>query len=316
MQSRKLFGAFTLASTLLIAACGSTNVTPPAATAAPATTTDAMPTSMPATGSPMPMHSSMPMDSSMPAGTNPMASDTMSTDAMGMSDAAPAKGLTLQLMTSTFASGQQAEVSFKVVGSDGSTVKDYHVEQTKELHLVLVRSDLTGYQHIHPTRASDGTWSIPVTFAKGGTYRMVADFVPVINGSATGRTAITTDLIVTGPGSDTALPPAAKSAVVDGYTVTIAGSLSSSVESTLTFAVTGSAGKPTVLGPYLGAFGHLVAFAQSDLAYTHIHPNTADENMGSLTFLGQVAAPGLHRLFMQFAAAGTVHTAEFTINAS
>ena len=307
MRSRKLFGALTLASTLLFAACGSTNTTSPAASAAPAT--DAVPTSMPVTGS------SMPMDSSMPMGTHPTASDTMNTAAMGMSDAAPAKGLTLKLTTSAFASGQQAEVSFKVVGSDGSTVNDYQVEQTKELHLVLVRSDLTGYQHIHPNRVSDGTWSIPVTFAKGGTYRMVADFVPVINGTATGRTAVVTELTVTGPGSDTALPPVATSTMVDGYMVTIAGRLRSSTESTLTFSVTGSSGKPTVLEPYLGAFGHLVAFAQSDLAYTHIHPNTADENLGTLTFLGQVAAPGLHRLFMQFAAAGTVHTAEFTINA-
>ena len=56
-------------------------------------------------------------------------------------------------------------------------------------------------------------------------------------------------------------------------------------------------GKAVVLEPYLGAYGHLVAFAQADLAYTHIHPNTADQNNGMLTFLGQVAA-------------------EFTINAS
>lgn len=65
--------------------------------------------------------------------------------------------------------------------------------------------------------------------------------------------------------------------------------------------------------PYLGAYGHLVAMAASDLAYTHIHPNSADQASGTMQFIGQVSA-GLHRLFLQFQTAGVVHTAEFTIN--
>jgi hypothetical protein len=69
-----------------------------------------------------------------------------------------------------------------------------------------------------------------------------------------------------------------------------------------------------MLEPYLGAFGHLVAFAASDLAYTHIHPSSARESHGVVTFTGHVAAPGLHRLFLQFSAAGKVHTAEFTVD--
>ena len=215
-----------------------------------------------------------------------------------------------------YTAGQPADLSFKVVAADGSVVNAYAVEQTKELHLVLVRSDLSGYQHIHPARATDGTWSIPVTFAKGGKYRMVADFVPVIGGTATGRTAVTTDLMVTGASTDTPLPAVATATTVDGYSVTLAGDLTSSAETELAFTVTGAKGTPVVLEPYLGAFGHLVAFAKTDLAYTHIHPSSADKNGGTLVFLGEVSAPGVHRLFMQFAAGGTVHTAEFTINAT
>jgi len=248
--------------------------------------------------------------------TDPMTSDPMTTDGMHMGDAAPATGLTVQVDTPTITAGESANLSFRVVAADGSIVNEYEVEQTKELHLVLVRSDLTGYQHLHPTRSSDGTWTAPVTFEHGGTYRVVADFTPVIDGAPTGRTAITTDITVAGAGSDTPLPAPATSTTVDGYTVGVAGDLSSSAESALTFTVTDAAGKPTTLEPYLGAFGHLVAFAQSDLAYTHIHPNSADEATGELTFTGQVAAAGLHRLYMQFAADGSVHTAEFTIDAT
>jgi hypothetical protein len=85
----------------------------------------------------------------------------------------------------------------------------------------------------------------------------------------------------------------------------------------LTFNVVDGVGAPVKLEPYLGAFGHLVAFfAQSDLAYTHIHPNSADEAKGMLTFEGQVAAPGPHRLFMQFSTGGQVQLVEFTVNVS
>ena len=35
----------------------------------------------------------------------------------------------------------------------------FEVEAERRLHLILVRRDLTGYQHLHPAMAADGTWS-------------------------------------------------------------------------------------------------------------------------------------------------------------
>lgn len=150
MRSLLRFGVLSLAVTF-IAACGSsTPATPATATAA----------------------SSMDPSMSMPT-------DTMSTG-MEMGDTPPATGLTIDTSTKEFAPGAAADLTFKIIAADGSTINEYEVEQTRELHLILVRSDLTEYQHLHPIRAADGTWSIPVPFAKGGMYRMVADFVPVI----------------------------------------------------------------------------------------------------------------------------------------
>ena len=324
MRSRILFAALTLGGVVVAASCGSTDKSSPSATAATtnsinsASTTAAEPTTP--MDSSMSHHGSSSMDThpmdTHPMNSTPMDTNPMTTGGMHMGDAAPATGLSAQVVTPTFTSTTATDLSFRIVSADGSTVNEYEVEQTKELHLVLVRSDLTGYQHLHPTRSGDGTWTVPVTFEQGGTYRVVADFTPVINGTATGRTAITTDITVAGSGSDAALPPPATTANVDGYTVTIAGDLTSAADSELTFTVTDSTGDATALEPYLGAFGHLVAFAQTDLAYTHIHPSSADDATGTLTFTGQVVAPGLHRLFMQFAADGRVHTAELTIAAT
>ena len=36
----------------------------------------------------------------------------------------------------------------------------YDVEHEKQLHLIVVRRDLTGFQHVHPTLAADGTWTV------------------------------------------------------------------------------------------------------------------------------------------------------------
>lgn len=301
MHYKKSLGLFALASSLLIAACGSNTATSPAAGSA-ATTAAADTESMPKME-----HSTTTTGNTMQMGPH---------DTMAMDHGAPAAGLRLDVATTTFESTKSSDLSFAVVTRDGSTVNSYQVEQTKELHLVLVRSDLTGYQHVHPTRGADGTWTIPVTFSKGGSYRMVADFVPVIDGTATGRTSITADLMVSGAGSDTPLPPPSSTAKVDGYSVQLDGDLTSASESQLTYTIVDGGGQAVMLEPYLGAYGHLVAFSKADLAYTHIHPDSAEQANGVVHFVGQVASAGPHRLFLQFAAAGAVHTAEFTVNAT
>ena len=37
---------------------------------------------------------------------------------------------------------------------------------------------LTGFQHLHPTLASDGTWTAEVDLAEPGAWRVVADARP------------------------------------------------------------------------------------------------------------------------------------------
>ena len=51
-----------------------------------------------------------------------------------------------------------AERDLRIVDARGATVRDFDVEHTKRLHLIVVRRDLTGFQHVHPSRAADGTW--------------------------------------------------------------------------------------------------------------------------------------------------------------
>lgn len=230
--------------------------------------------------------------------------------AAGHGTAAPA-GLAvadggLRLVAPSSARAGVAErFAFRIVGDDGATVRDFDVEHTKRLHFIAVRRDLTGFQHLHPTQAADGTWSTPLTLADPGAYRVFADFTPH-GGRAT---TLASDVLVAGDFAPRALPAAASSTRVDGYDVTLRSSRDGD-ETTLTYAIARD-GRPVAVEPYLGADGHLVALRAGDLAYLHVHPMDR-ERTGEIAFAAHYPSAGAYRLFLQFKAAGRVHTAALT----
>ena len=213
------------------------------------------------------------------------------------------KGLTLELARRSAPRGRTFELAFRVADRGGRTVRDFDVEHTKRMHFIVVRRDMTGFQHLHPAENPDGTWSVPVTLADAGSYRVFADF-SVDEQPYT----LADDLTVDGPVRSRALPAPARSADVDGLRVTLTeGATTAGAESELAFAVTRD-GAPVAIQDYLGAKGHLVALRQGDLAFLHVHP---DEN--SLRFMATFPTAGSYRLFLQFKTAdGRLHTAAFT----
>ena len=44
------------------------------------------------------------------------------------------------------------------------------------MHLIVVRRDGTGFQHLHPELGADGTWRAPIALDDAGAYRVFADF--------------------------------------------------------------------------------------------------------------------------------------------
>ncbi|MGQ0573084.1 MAG: hypothetical protein ACT4RN_02645 [Pseudonocardia sp.] len=226
-------------------------------------------------------------------------------------------GYTLAARAATFSPGAPAEFAFSITGSDGRPVTAFDVEHDKRMHLVVVRRDATGFQHLHPELGTDGVWRTPLTLPTGGVYRAFADFVP------TGGPALTlgTDLFVPGEFAPAA-PAPARVATVDGYQVTLEGELVGGGSSQLVATVTRGGLPVTDLEPYLGAFGHLVALRRDDLAYLHVHPNAAapprpgDRAGPQVTFTAEVPSAGTYRLFLDFSHGGVVRTAEFTTTAA
>jgi hypothetical protein len=211
-------------------------------------------------------------------------------------------GLTLRLARSAATPGQPFQLAFRIVDRRGQTVRDFDVEHTRRMHFIVVRRDMTGFQHLHPTQAPDGSWTVAVTLRDAGSYRVFADF------SVDGKPhTLADDLTVDGTVRSQELPAPVDSVDVDGLRVSLTeGASKAGAESELAFNVTRE-GKPVAVEQYLGAKGHLVALRQGDLAFLHVHP---DES--SLKFMATFPTAGRYRLFLQFQTDGRVHTAAFT----
>ncbi|MEV0718508.1 hypothetical protein, partial [Asanoa sp. NPDC050611] len=204
---------------------------------------------------------------------------------------------------------------FRVVGPDGEPVTDYTPTHDKDLHLIVVRRDLAGFQHVHPRLGVDGVWEVPMRAAAGsGQYRLFADFQPA--GRAEALT-LGVDLPARGDYQPVPLPPAGRTASVDGYTVTLDGDLVPGSSSKLTLTVAKDGAPVRDLQPYLAAYGHLVALRSGDLAYLHVHPDGAPGDGRTaagpqIVFHAEVPSAGAYRLFLDFQHGGVVRTAAFT----
>ncbi|TCO54872.1 hypothetical protein EV192_108160 [Actinocrispum wychmicini] len=200
-----------------------------------------------------------------------------------------------------------SEFRFRIEDAGGRAVTLFEPDQTKLMHFYLIRSDLSGFQHVHPTMAADGTWSAPLAETQPGEYRAYASFIA---GGKTAPLVLSQKVTAPGTGTTTPLPPAATTTQVDGYTVTLGGGqLMAGMSRELTVTITRD-GKPVDnLQPYLDTYAHLTAFHEGDQAFTHLHP----ANGPALSFEAKLPKAGQWRLFIQFQTDGTLHTAAVTI---
>jgi hypothetical protein len=205
-------------------------------------------------------------------------------------------GLALDVARPELPRGKARTFRFAIRDEGGRAVRDFDVSHEKRMHLIVVRRDGRGFQHLHPRLDARGNWSTRLTLPRAGSYRVFADF------KRDGRAStLATDLAVDGSASYRPLPAPATVARTDGYAVKLDAD-----GSALRFDITRD-GKPVETQPYLGAGGHLVALREGDLAFQHVHP-TGD----GVAFEADLDPERRYRLYLQFKHAGRVHTAELT----
>jgi len=208
--------------------------------------------------------------------------------------AASEDGLTLELGQTQLTRNRPTELRFSVNGKSGP-ISDYEVTHEQRMHLILVRRDGKGFQHLHP-RFDHGTWRTTVTLPDPGAYRVYADF------ARQGEPhTLAADLTVDGDATYQPFPRPSTSATTDGYQVDLKPD-----GGTLNFEITKD-GRKVATEPYLGAGGHLVALREGDLAFLHVHPDGDGPS-----FEADLDPASHYHLYLQFKHAGVVHTAEFT----
>ncbi|WP_117208907.1 hypothetical protein [Allorhizocola rhizosphaerae] len=196
--------------------------------------------------------------------------------------------------------GKGVPLMFQILGSDGAPLVHYETVQTKQLHLYLIRDDISGYRHLHPVLDGE-TWSTTLDIDDGGSYRVYAEFTPK-GGHAT---TLGLPFVIAGDTKLVPLPGPAASATAGPHTVTRLDGIAhlrAGQSALLRFGVNAT------LEPYLGSYAHMSAFEVRTGALLHMHPAASE-----LTFHTQFANRGEYRLFLEFQVDGKVHRADFTV---
>jgi hypothetical protein len=212
-------------------------------------------------------------------------------------------------------------VSLRIVGPQGP-VTDFQRVHLEPVHMYVLRDDLSGYQHLHPT-VVDGAWTAPVSIPDGGAYRVYAEFVPFGRPLTAEPTVLGVPFVIAGDTTMIPVPAPAAAARSGPFTVRRldgTADFTSGTQAALQFRVT-RAGRPVTLEPYLGAYAHLSNFEVRTQGLMHLHPLPAGAQGGPpadgvLAFHAAFAERGDKRMFLQFRVDGVVHQVAFTIFAT
>lgn len=219
---------------------------------------------------------------------------------------------------------QAGNISF-VVKKDGEPWKEFDIQHEKRMHLIVVRSDLTNFQHLHPAMKSDGTWTVPFTPPVEGTYWIYADFVATGEGNHVLRFERTYGEGTKETYQAEELPfqndfsgfSDGVKRTVDGIdvwmgVVQITADTPDGFAVQVNFAMRDAKGKDLRLQQYLGANGHSVWISTTG-EYVHLHPlEYVGYKKGDWpVFYLDLNPKATYRSFTQFKINGILHTAIF-----
>ncbi|MBO0798034.1 MAG: hypothetical protein J2P31_04355, partial [Blastocatellia bacterium] len=211
----------------------------------------------------------------------------------------------------------------------GEQVKDFNVMHDKLLHFFIVSQDLEHFQHIHPVKQTDGSFTIEASLPAAGYYKLYCDFFPVGGMPQVAHRYLVTagydgDLVA----SQARLTPD-KSLVKTIQDTRIelkfdpAQPFSGRPAELHYHLVDEKSGEPVKdLQPYLGAWGHTLILSEDGTDYLHSHPtemipDEADRSSLSggpdIVFNTFFPRPANYRIWTQFQRHDKVFTVVFTV---
>ncbi len=190
--------------------------------------------------------------------------------------------------------GKAATWTLKIADAQsGQPVKNFDVVHDKLMHLIVVKNDLSWFNHIHPTHKGNGSFVVTTTLPKAGTYKLYADYTPTGKAQEVPQHEFATGGAQPAPSSVLLVPDKMQGAWMtkkviahpEGEPETKGGAtyevalmpmpmpLLAGQDSMLHFQVRDAKGQPIKdLQPYLGALGHCVILSSDTKGYLHSHP--------------------------------------------
>jgi len=208
-------------------------------------------------------------------------------------------------------------------------IRDYQVEMTKKLHMIIVGSDFTTFMHEHPVLGPDGHLRLAQEFPKAGTYLIYTDGLP----NQLNHQVFRFQVNVGAPSSVApALKPTGMGVQAGPYEVDLSSvRLRAGSMSVLDVSILRDGQPATDLHPYLGVPAHAVFLNAQDLSYVHVHPMAMGQMMdmsvdppplpesgpspSEMMLHLALREPGTYKMWLQFRGGTQLYVAEFTINA-
>lgn len=187
------------------------------------------------------------------------------------------QGLSIDLTTGTepLVAGRETTFNFSVVQKPGNIpvlLNDLEVVHAKVMHVLVVRSDMNEFAHIHPVlSATPGVLSVKHVFSKPGRYKMWAE----ITVGGTNYIFGEPEIVVEGEGErETKQVSYERSVSVGTYKVVLGLNepIGNGAAQTLAFTIYNAMGQKVQVENYLEAPMHLSVIKDDWRQLIHAHP--------------------------------------------
>jgi hypothetical protein len=213
-------------------------------------------------------------------------------------------------------------------------IRNYAVEMTKKIHVVIVSSDFSRFMHIHPALGPTGHFVIDQQFPAAGRYYVYADSEPNNLDHQVFRFEVTVS--DAGGQKPITLSPTGREVNVGPYTVDLSQvKLNAGGMDMIDVHILKGDKPASDLHPYLGANAHAVFLNGKDLSYVHVHPMAMGDmaaassgamKMGAdlpensisspdLMLHISIKEPGTYKMWLQFRGGDQLYVAPFVLTA-
>jgi uncharacterized membrane protein len=209
-------------------------------------------------------------------------------------------------------------------------LRDLAVVHEHLMHLIVVSSDLSFFDHVHPVRQPDGSFTLPYTFPRPGSYLLFADITPAGQRSQVFRMPLVVrdaqlnaellakiSTIVPAPAL---CKPLADDPSMTAQLIFLPRTPTAGLHTNFLFRLTKDGRPVNDLEPYIGAMGHCVIISQDTLVYLHCHPeqllapDPAARGGPDVSFHTIFPKPGLYKIWGQFKRGNRVLVVDFVVD--